>query len=176
MVTITVNPSDVEEINAEIARIDARIRSLDESVAFFEKQLNGAPEVLLFTQEQINENPSLRDEQRVLFPAIVGVLQTDDTYKNLMFNQLQPIIDSYETERRALDGKFADFSPFLVFDETLIQNSGLNRTPPLFNPVVDANEPVNPGQMFGGTGSDPNNELAHLATEIAEETFLLSGT
>jgi hypothetical protein len=184
MVTINVAPSDVEEIRAEIARIDARIRSLDDAVAFYTKQLNGATEQFLFSEEEIAENPHLVREQRVLFPAIVGALQKDAVYQSVFFDPtrgVQPIIDKYETERRALTGQFADFTipgPLGpgsgLFDENLIQVSGGNRILPLFEPTVNSVEPLNPGQMFGGTSSDPNNENAELTNELTLIASLLT--
>src|SRR3972149_5773278 len=144
MVTIVVPPSSVAEIRGDIARIDARIVSLRDSIDFYTDLLNGAPEQLLYTPLEIERNPALAREQRVLVPAILGALDRDAVYQSLLFDQLQPIIDAYETERRALDGQFADFTiPGAfgpgsgLFDENLIQVSGKRRILPIFDPSVN---------------------------------------
>ncbi len=94
---------------------------------------------------------------------------------------MQGIIDAYEAERRRIDGKFADFTipgpsgpGSGDFDENLIQVSGGERILPLIDPTVSVLDLVNPGQMFGGTGSDSNNELAEISVELTEILFLLT--
>lgn len=185
MATITINPGDIRELNAEIARIDARLRSLDGNLEFFTNQLNGKPEELLYTQDQIDANPALASEQRVVTPEIVGATQRDAAFSRLIIDDIQtPIIDPYENERKALDGKFADFTipgpsgpGSGLFDENLIQVSGGERILPLFDVNVNAIEPLNPGEMFGGTGSGATpNEVADLSTEGTLIASLLSGT
>lgn len=195
MVAIHIPPSDVEEIRSEIAKIDAQIRGIDESVEFYTKLLNGAPEQMLFSQEEIEAAPYLEKEQRVLFPAIAGALQRDATYRDLFFDPsrgIQPtIIDPYETERRALDGKYSDFTipgPLGpgsgLFDENLIQVSGGNRILPLFDPGGSGGvvEPVHPSQtppnylLFGGSSYAVNHEKAELANELALIASLLTPT
>ena len=171
MVDIIATGNDARGIRAEIAKIQTQIKGLDENLKFFKEQLNGRPAIMLYSQQQIAGNPILKKEQKVVLPEVVGALARDGSYRDLLFTQIQPIIDKYETERRALDGLF----PTFVFNEALIQTSGLNRTAPLFNPLVSVVEPVNPGQMFGGTGSDPSNENAQLTNELTQIAILLTG-
>ncbi len=170
MVTIIVPASDASAIRDEIKRLTARIRSLNESIVFYEKQLNGAPAQLLYTEDEIQANPALEEEQTELVPRIFGAIDRDKSYERLLFDQTQPIVDAYEDERRALDGK----EPTYVLDETLIQTSGKDRTPPLYLPPDLVN--IDQTELFGGTGSSSPNEDVELTAELAFITTLLTGT
>lgn len=180
MVEILVPPSDIEEIKAEIAKIDARIKFLDEAVEFYKKLLYGAPAQMLYSPEELEAAPYLKSEQRELFPPVIGALQRDEVYKNLLFDPsrgIQPtIVDKYETERKALDGKYADFGPGSSFDEDLIQTSGADRTPPLFE-LPDLMNPVHPPSsylLFGGSSYASDHEVAELTIELSKISFLLT--
>jgi hypothetical protein len=185
MVTLYVPLGGTEAIRAEIKSIDAKIKGVEDSVVFFSKQLYGAPAVMLFTQEQIDQNPSLKEEQKELFPAIIGAIQRDNAYRDFLFPALQSVVDTYEDERVGIDGQFGDFTipgpppPGApgsgLFDENCVQVSGGNRILPLFDINVSAVEPLNPGQMFGGTALNPTNEIAEIVIELAQITILLSG-
>lgn len=179
----------VTAINAEITTVDAKIKGADSSIAFFTKQLYGAPAVMLYTEDQIEQTPSLEASQKELFPALVGALQRDGAYSNTLFVQLQPIVDVYEAEREAFDGLYGNF---LIpgppppgapgsgdFDENCVQVSGGNRIAPLFNQSVSVLEPLGPldpgCQMFGGTYNNSGKELDQLTIELAQITVLLTG-
>jgi hypothetical protein len=180
----------IEAIKAEIATIDARIKGDDASITFFQKQLYGAPAVLLYTEDQIEENPPLAADQREIFPAVVGATQRDLAYQRILFPSLQAIIDSYENERVLLDGQYPDFTiaapfgpgsppippiPGRPFDENCVEQSGGNRVSPLFNPAVSVMTLDNPGQMFGGSFSAATTEISEITIELAKITILLSG-
>lgn len=182
---ITVPSGSVEQILAEIQTVDAKIRGLDSAIEFYTKQLNGAPAQMLYSEEDIEENPSLAEEQKELFPVIVGSIQRDAAYRDLLFPEIQDIVDAYEDERVALDGLHGDF--FIpgppppgapgsgLFDENCVQTSGTNKIAPLFDILVSVLEPLNPGQMFGGTAIASGKELDQLAIELVEITALLTG-
>lgn len=185
MPIIYASLDSIEAIQAEIASIDAKIKGDDASIVFFNKQLFGAPAVMLYTEDQIEETPALAADQKEIFPAVVGATQRDLAFQKTLFDQLQPIIDSYELERRTMDGLFGNFTipgpppPGAPgsgnFDENCVEVSGGNRIPPLFNPAVSVIEPANPGQMFGGTANDPSNEIAEIAIELTHIATLLTG-
>lgn len=180
-----VAPGSVDQILAEIKTIDAKVKGLDSSIEFFNKQLNGAPAQMLYAEDDIEENPALAEEQKELFPVIVGAIQRDAAYRDFLFPQIQSIVDAYENERKALDGLYGYF--FIpgppppgapgsgLFDENCVQTSGINKIAPLFNISVSVLEPLNPGQMFGGTASAPGKEMAQIAVELAQITILLTG-
>lgn len=185
MPPIYVSLDSVEAIQAEIASIDARIKGDDSSIAFFTKQLYGAPAVLLYTEDQIEETPALAADQKELFPVVVGAIQRDLAFQKTLFPQLQSIVDSYELERRTMDGLYGNFTipgpppPGAPgsgnFDENCVQVSGGNRILPLFDTSISVMEPANPGQMFGGTAVDPLNEIAKITIELAQIAILLTG-
>jgi hypothetical protein len=176
MTTIVVPAGDVAKINSEIVKVNGQIQSAESNITYFQEQLNGKPAEYLYSIDDLENNPSLASEQRELFPAVIGALTMDDMYMRLLFDQLQPVIDPYEAERRGLDGKYPLFG---VFNEALIQagvldpvNSYLFNDPPPGSNVMD---PVNPGETFGGTGLDPINENAKLVSELSYIATLLTG-
>jgi hypothetical protein len=182
---ITVSSGSVEQILAEIQTVDAKIRGLESAIEFYTKQLNGAPAQMLYSEEDIEENPALAEEQKELFPVIVGSIQRDAAYRDLLFPEIQDIVDAYEDERVALDGLYGNFlmpgpppagAPGSgLFDENCVQTSGINKIAPLFNIGVSVTEPLNPGQMFGGTATAAGKELAQITIELSAITVLLTG-
>jgi len=183
MVTIKFPASDVPVVQAEIARIDAQIRGLADNSVFFGSLLNGRPAQMLYSPEELSEKPYLESEQKVLIPAIIGSVARDLPYENILFAQLQTVIDKYEAERRLVDGTYPDFTMPVPpgpgsgnFDENLIQLSGVGRISPLFDPNTGAVEPANPGQMFGGTAADPLNEVTKINDELAQIAVLQTGS
>lgn len=167
MVDILSPPSDVQEIKEEISRINLRIRSVDSNIEFFKDQLEGKPETLIFTNKDISRNPSLEKEQRVIFPETTGALSRDDVFKRLLFDQFQPIIDRFESERGAING----LKPAFVFNESIIQTSGINRLPPLFT-NEDRVNPIDPATQ---TILDPANEISQIDVEL-EKILTLKGS
>jgi hypothetical protein len=69
----------------------------------------------------------------------------------------------------------ANTAAFDFFEESVVQTSGAGRVAPLFNPTVDAVNPENPGQMFGGTVGYSPVEPDYLSTELTKIAYLATG-
>lgn len=299
MTTGHLGSTNAGVVNAEIDKIDRRISSIADEIQFANNQLNGTAAVYLYSEAELSSKPYLVEEQKVLFPSVMGAIEKDRGFKNILLNTLQPIITSYEIERRALDGQYpqwnstsvqivilandfngasgsvtitdtianpnflvagmqngtasrpargaikptpgieiishetitisdgshaakvfefyrgaepitpgrvgiqiadgdspatiagkilaaingapnldvtANTTLFDLFDDNMMQTSGVARLKPLFDPSIDFFNLENPGQMFGGTAFDANNELAQIAVELAQIVTLQSGT
>lgn len=69
----------------------------------------------------------------------------------------------------------ANVTLFDLFDENMMQTSGVARLQPLFDPSVDFINLTNPGEMFGGTAYDASNEVSLLGTELTKIAYLSTG-
>lgn len=79
------------------------------------------------------------------------------------------LIGAYEAERRAVDGRFPENPVTAAVIDQAARAGG-----PLFPETYTGLPPLRVADLDGGTGSDPANELAGLAEELAAIDALLA--
>jgi len=105
-----------------------------------------------------------------VLPGRIGVLIVDSDSPSIIAGKLLALINGAPS----LDVT-ANVTLFDLFDENMMQTSGVARLKPLFDPSLDFLNLTNPGEMFGGTASDASNEVSLLGTELAKIAYLITG-
>jgi len=131
--TIAFSPSDVSTIRSEIYRLDAEISGVDDQIQFAHDQLDGTDAEYLYTADEIRNKSYLRTEQQLLFPAQVGVIQRDNSYKNLLYST-DSAISSYEAEGKLLYGTYPVWNSTTAYIVILKKSgTGVSGNVPIIN-------------------------------------------
>lgn len=118
--------------------------------------------------ELVQDNADI-NKRLVELAAQIDVLRPLENLNAKVYGYYDGLIGTYETERRAIEGRFPE-SP--VTSAVIDQAARVGG--PLFPETHTGLSPLRVVDLDGGTGSDPANELAAITGELAAIDSLLA--
>ncbi len=125
-------------------------------------------QIALERAAELAQDNSDIDKRLAELAAQIDALRPLEDLNAKVYGYYDGLIGAYETERHAIDGRFPQNPVTAAVIEQAARVSG-----PLFPETHTDLKPLRVADLDGGTGSDPENELAAIAGEIAAIDALL---
>jgi hypothetical protein len=130
---------------------------------------NEEKEIALERAAELAQDNADIDKRLIELVAQINALRPLEDLNAKVYGYYDGLIGTYESERRAVDGRFpANPVTAAVIDQAARVGG------PLFPETQTGLSPLRVVDLDGGTGSDPANELAAIAGELAAIDALLA--
>jgi hypothetical protein len=126
-------------------------------------------QIALERAAELDQDNADIDRRLAELAAQINALRPLEDLNAKVYGYYDGLIGTYETERRAVDGRFPENPVTAAVIDLAARASG-----PLFPEPYTGFNPLRVADLDGGTGSDPANELAALAGEITAIDALLA--